>query len=109
MPTRQQQYAQRAYSQVAIKQSFPKNKQAEYASFSKSFPAVIQACGLCQAVTFACAKGHMDFIHDLETVLQTQNLEQQVRTAGLPDYQKLGRETLLAATWLKRYVEALLS
>lgn len=108
MATRQQQFAQAAYGRVDSRKTLPRDKKEEYASFSKSFPAMIQACGLCQAVTFTVAKKHADFVHDLEAVLQIQNLEQQVRTAALPAYQKLGRDALLAATWLKRYVEALL-
>lgn len=120
--TRQQRMAQAAYTAVAQRGSTSVFK--EYASFAKSFPALIHGVGLCQAVAFAQAKGKDDrgsdkphglVLQDLVTVLGALGvLNQQnstafadkVRTAEALTYLRLTRLALDATTWLKRYAEA---
>ncbi|MGH7772971.1 MAG: type III-B CRISPR module-associated protein Cmr5 [Candidatus Binatia bacterium] len=96
MPTRDQERAQRAYLRV-IQQSHDeetrkinakaKKEEAEYERFAKRFPALIQNCGLAQAVAFAEAKAPKPYLTDLAHVvtkdLPTEQLAQQVREAPL--------------------------
>lgn len=114
--TRQQQWAQRAYDAVSAR------KQArvgdDYGSFCKGFPALIHQSGLCQALAFAQAKagGHDgrseagQYLEDLARVLGLQRNEfaDSSRSADVLTYQRLTQDALAAATWLKRYAEALL-
>ncbi len=112
--TRTQKMAQQAY-QVIQKRLGNKDNQ-EYESFAKRFPALIHACGLAQAVAFAL-KSRSDYVEDLASVLhavgyqkidrnQVNSLDEQARESGLVEYLRLSRDALLAAGWLKRYVEA---
>jgi CRISPR-associated protein Cmr5 len=118
MQTRNQKWAQAAYAQVNHMQD--NGKQEEYKRFCKSFPAMIQNCGLCQAVAFAQAKGkeqansiQMQYLSHLQQVLQGDDagitdLARQSRESDLLVYQRLSQNALIAAGWLKRYAEALL-
>jgi CRISPR-associated protein Cmr5 len=113
MPTREQERAQRAYERVHRQRNDAERKQeADYQRFAKRFPALIQSCGLAQALAFAEAKEQKAYLSDLAHVitkdLQAERLTQQAREEPLPVYQKLTRDTLAAATWLKRYSEAVL-
>lgn len=107
--TREQQRAQRAYQ--LVEKYREGEKEAEYKRFCKRFPALIQSCGLVQAVAFAEAKLPI-YLNDLAKVVKEEMsrdyLAEQARIAPLTSYQKLSRDTLSAATWLKRYAEALL-
>jgi CRISPR-associated protein Cmr5 len=82
---------------------------ASYATFAKSFPALIQAAGLCQAAAFAEAKNPA-LLGDLERILELERgqLAELSRRAPLPRYQRLSRDVIAAAGWLKRYGELLL-
>lgn len=106
--TRSQEWAERAYQQVNGKVNYRDKK--EYASFAKSFPALIHTCGLVQALAFADAKDRDDILEDLASVLGTRQEEllAESRQAGVVTYLRLSREALDAAGWIKRYVEALL-
>lgn len=121
MPTREQERAQRAYGRVLLQShdeetrrsnEKEKKKEAEYQRFAKRFPALIQNCGLAQAIAFAQAKAPEKYLADLAHVVEaemlTDNLAGDAREAPLPKYQKLTRDALAAATWLKRYAEAVL-
>jgi CRISPR-associated protein Cmr5 len=109
--TRTQQMAQRAFDAVGSRKP---NQQ--YASFAKSFPALIQTAGLCQAVAFAQAKGR-EVLEDVIATIGRQSPDgghvavsafaDQCRRAALQQYVRLTRHTLLAAMWVKRFVEAL--
>jgi CRISPR-associated protein Cmr5 len=109
--TRQQRMAQSAFTHVSRRgPGIPK----EYRSFALSFPSLIQAAGLCQAVAFAQAKGgkNKDVLDDVVATLTESNsyqgsFEEDVRQKGVGEYLRLTRLTLQAATWVKRYVEAL--
>lgn len=111
--TRMQAYAQRAYKCVAARKGEGEEKFAEYTRFAKSFPALIHSCGLCQAIAFAEAKQHRELLEDVVQVLEdpsipvAEKLAEEARTAMVVQYLLWSRRTLLAAVWLKRYVEAL--
>jgi CRISPR-associated protein Cmr5 len=108
-PTREQQRAQRAYKLV---ESHRNTKgEADYQRFCKRFPALIQSCGLAQSVAFAQAK-LPEYLEDLAKVIDKSwnkdKLAEQARMAPLLQYQQHTQAALSAATWLKRYAEALL-
>ncbi|MCS7022663.1 MAG: type III-B CRISPR module-associated protein Cmr5 [Gemmataceae bacterium] len=120
MPTRSQLYAQAAFE--AVSRHYPQplkalnTSQKEYRTFAKKFPSLIHTCGLAQAIAFAEAKGHTQYLRDLATVVQrvgysqvkeASDLARLSREMGLVPYMRLSRDTLTAAGWLKRYVEAL--
>ncbi len=113
MSTREQERAQRAYERVhRQRDDAEREREAKYLRFAKRFPALIQSCGLAQALAFAQAKSPEQFLVDLAHVIQTEMeaeaLAKDVREKELRVYQKLSRDALSAATWLKRYAEALL-
>ena len=106
--TREQERAQRAYDQVSKHRKTP--IEAEYNRFSKSYPALLHTCGLAQAIAYGQAKAP-HYMEDLAYVVGLPNVEgmaRAAREAPLPIYQKQSRDTLAAATWIKRYAEALL-
>jgi CRISPR-associated protein Cmr5 len=101
--TRSQRFAQEAYARVAAR------GQPKYVSFAKKFPALIHTCGLAQAVAFALAKKEQDYINDLAGVLKVggpEMLKEQTIKSEVSAYLRLSRDAIDAATWLKRYVEA---
>jgi len=108
--TRNQEYAQRAFHRVQDGNLATNEK---YASFAKSFPALLHSCGLCQAVAFADAKKHADLLDDLVAVLADDaardryDLATKAREADVTKYLHLSRDVLSASVWIKRYVEAL--
>jgi CRISPR-associated protein Cmr5 len=88
----------------------------EYTTFAKKFPSLIHTCGLAQAIAFAQAKKETEYLDDLAEVLKSaqftgvnnkDDLAKKSRHENLSGYLRLSRNTLLAAGWLKRYVEAL--
>ena len=110
--TTSQKMAREAYARIT--QRCPTK---EYTSFAREFPTLVHSCGLAQAVAFALAKrGHQQqYVNDLAEVLSLTGYEQIAdanqlaeQTRGLPvsNYLRLSRDTLAAAVWLKRYVEA---
>ncbi|WP_339066377.1 type III-B CRISPR module-associated protein Cmr5 [Teredinibacter turnerae] len=110
--TRQQQFSQRAYQQVADRLQQEKDIQ-EYKSFAKRFPTLIHTCGLAQSLSFAQAKGKDAYLADLAAVANMTSegsnaIDSQARTAGLAEYMRLTRLLLSAANWLKRFSEALI-
>ena len=106
--TRQQRRAQKAYGCV----HGVTDKQKDYAQLAKRFPALVQACGLAQAVSFVQAKEKEiggKYLEHLSKVIETENdLAKASRESDLIKYQRLSREAIEAATWLKRYADALL-
>ena len=119
--TRSQKLAQAAFPRVCVRippgtdpKKFTKS-QKEYRTFAEKFPALIHTCGLAQAVAFALAKQEKDYIEDLAAVLRgsghpeissAQSLHDRARTNPLSSYLRLSRDAISAASWLKRYVEA---
>lgn len=129
--TRSQRLAQAAYRQVSRRLiTDEKGKQRlddKYESCAKKFPALIHTCGLAQAVAFAEAKGktkedrkekkpEMLYLEDLAAVVaecghgaidRAGKLAEKSRSEPLSGYLRLSRDAINAASWLKRYVEAL--
>jgi CRISPR-associated protein Cmr5 len=114
--TNSQKMAQAAYASVLRHvDSGDKGTPDKYASFARSFPSLVHACGLAQAVAFAKAKDHGQYLEDLAAVLNAtghpeaaskDSLERATREHSVPAYVRLSRNALQAASWLKRYVEA---
>lgn len=104
--TRSQMFAQRAFA--AVERRNPDDK---YRSFALSFPALLHNCGLAQAVAFAVAKKshHLSVLEDVAATIGCNQAEliKNSREHQLGDYLRLSREALEAASWIKRYTEAL--
>lgn len=108
--TNGQKMAQTAYQRI-----LQRRPNREFASFARSFPSLVHSCGLAQAIAFARAKRHEQYLEDLAVVLNAighseatsaDGLERATREHSVPAYVRLSRNTLQAASWLKRYVEA---
>jgi len=116
--TNSQKMAQMAYQRIT-----DRRPSREFASLARSFPSLVHSCGLAQAVAFAKAKQHEQngtrlgeqYLEDLAAVLlavghaeggSVASLDEATRGHPVPAYVRLSRNTLLAAGWLKRYVEA---
>jgi CRISPR-associated protein Cmr5 len=111
--TRSQLLAQEAFARVADRGQ----PHRDYVSFAKKFPALIHSCGLAQATAFARAKGGQQeaYLQDLAAVLHrgghsavtsAEALDGQARQQPVTGYLRLSRDAITAASWLKRYVEA---
>ncbi len=109
--TRSQKLAQAAYKQVAERKIGDKYKTA-----AKKFPALIHTCGLAQAIAFGLAKSeHHEYMDDLAAVMNELGyqkitsrdaLDEASRSEPLSGYLRISRDAISAASWLKRYVEA---
>jgi CRISPR-associated protein Cmr5 len=114
--TNSQKMAQAAYKSVLARGDIKEEDLLEkYASFARSFPALVHICGLAQAIAFAKAKKHEGYLDDLAAVLKeighaeaisADSLERATREHSVSGYVRLSRNALQAAGWIKRYVEA---
>jgi CRISPR-associated protein Cmr5 len=113
--TRSQKLAQAAYSQIGLHMTGRQKPDKEFVSTVKKLPALVHTCGLAQAVAFALAKKEDEYIGYLAAVLKAaghaeindaKSLDEKARTEQLAGYLRLSRDTINAASWLKRYVEA---
>lgn len=114
--TRSQKLAQSAFARVQDRHEKLSEKEfKDFSGFARKFPALIHTCGLAQAVAFALAKKETDYIGDLAAVLEASehseivdgpSLDKHARTQTLSGYLRLSRDAINAASWLKRYVEA---
>ncbi|MCZ2340776.1 MAG: type III-B CRISPR module-associated protein Cmr5 [Bacteroidales bacterium] len=124
--TRSQKLAQAAFPRIqACDAEMGKDEFKEYVTITKKFPSLIHTCGLAQAVAFYEAKGktkpgkpekpHLRYLKDLAAVLtavghqqigSVDQLADKVRREPLSGYLRLSRDAINAASWLKRYVEA---
>jgi CRISPR-associated protein Cmr5 len=114
--TRSQRMANTAYLQIARHLADGKKTPArDFVSTVRKFPALIHNCGLAQAVSFALAKKHNQYLDDLAAVLHAsghstvtdhKSLLDRAQKSPLSDYVRLSRDAIAAASWLKRYVEA---
>jgi CRISPR-associated protein Cmr5 len=106
--TRQQKRAQKAYDCILTRGQ----KDEEYSQLAKRFPALVQSCGLAQALAFVAAKEGQtgrDYMDHLTQVMNEKgDLGESSRKSDLMKYQRLTYEAIESATWLKRYSEALL-
>jgi CRISPR-associated protein Cmr5 len=108
--TNSQRMAQAAYQRIQ-----ERKPDQEFTSFARSFPSLVHACGLAQAIAFAQAKHREQYLDDLAAVLKAaghsegvsaDSLARATREHSVPAYVRLSRNALQAAGWLKRYVEA---
>ncbi|MGH8012911.1 MAG: type III-B CRISPR module-associated protein Cmr5 [Candidatus Binataceae bacterium] len=108
--TNSQKMAQAAYQQIG-----KRKPDDEFARFARSFPSLVHACGLAQAVAFAKAKQRGQYLEDLAAVLNAaghpeaasaESLAHATREHPVAAYVRLSRNALEAAGWLKRYVDA---
>lgn len=127
---RSQRIARSAFERVERRARHDSGKPDEYLSFARSFPTMIHTSGLSQAVAFALAKGikqadKRHLIDDLCHVLHETDCGWQLEPGEITDgkaldckarnedkveaYMRLTRHALQAATWIKRYAEALLT
>jgi len=121
---RSQRVAQAAFERVSSRvDGGAVDKLSNYRSFAQAFPTLIHTCGLAQATAFARAKGEEqgEVLEDLARVLSQRNGETLHEAAigqgaqateakaALMSYLKLSRDALFAATWIKRYAEALIT
>ncbi|MDD5333030.1 MAG: type III-B CRISPR module-associated protein Cmr5 [Rhodoferax sp.] len=120
MKTRSQNYAERAWgcvhplhpdASLLVASSDAK----DYRSHAMSLPVMILQCGLAQTVAFVQHKGvedksYREWLEHLHLVLDKagSNFVSDSRTVGVMDYMLLTRQALEAASWLKRYAEALI-
>jgi CRISPR-associated protein Cmr5 len=106
--TRQQKRAQKAYECILSRGK----KDEEYSQLAKRFPALVQSCGLAQALAFVAAKegqtGRNYIDHLTQVMNEKGDLGETSRNSDLMKYQQLTYESIESATWLKRYSEALL-
>ena len=107
--TQSQRFAAEAYEHALG--AAQKGNRDKYKTAVLGFPALIQSCGLAQAIAFAKSKeDYKPYFDDLNKIVKevtdSGSLETQVIKAKLTEYMKLTRDTLEAASWLKRYVEA---
>lgn len=109
---RSQKYAQRAYG--LIQKVKDDNKQVkEYRTLALNFPTMILQSGLAQAIGFLQAKGkeeHLLLLAHIAELLgeNKDSLHKKILAADLSHYQFLTRQTIEAASSLKRYTQALL-
>lgn len=113
MRTRKQEYAERAFDAVTRRQPGEYDDSREYLAFARSFPTLLHTSGLAQACAFASARGghHVDVLKDTVAVVGNLGPEaflERCRRSEVPEYMALYRKTLMAASWVKRYAEALL-
>ena len=111
MPTtKEQRMAQKAFARVNAHTTEERFNFKEYRSFAMSFPTMIHSSGLVQAVAFAQAKNQAAYLSDINAVFAEIDhagaLEDISRSAGLTDYMRITLHALSAASWLKRYCQA---
>ena len=95
---------------VAVSSRCNSAHESDYKRFSKSFPVLIQTCGLAQALSFALAREQQAYLTDLASIvgLDSAQMIRLTLESPVPIYQKHSRDLLAASTWIKRYSEALL-
>lgn len=120
MKTRSQYYAERAWGCVQSLPSDASNPTVsgtaqDYRSHATSLPVMILQCGLAQTLAFVQHKGvkdnsYRDWHTHLHLVLDKagSDLASKSRTVGVMDYMLLTRQAVEAASWLKRYAEAII-
>ena len=105
--TRDQIWAERAAQRV----NHVTSEKDKYLSFARSFPSLIHTCGLMQALAFVAKKnqGYLcDFVFVLNGGQQDVGYLRTVYEMKLMEYVVTSRDAIQAASWLKRYAEALL-
>ena len=112
--TKDQKRAQRAYGCIKPRAKGSSEEKEKYSRFAKSFPALVQSSGAAQALAYALGKlgkapnGYLDDLAIACGEQTGEKMEENTRTAPMIEYQRITRELLAGAKWLKRYAEALL-
>ena len=119
--TRQQRFLSNAYEKVTeVKNTEEKSVQERYGSYCHKLPALIRACGLCQALAYvqeradprgSDQKKAMALIldHVAHTLgVQSDQLIERVRKAGMVEYMHMTREVLSAWVYYKRFATSIL-
>ncbi len=109
--TRNQIRAEKAYK--CVEEKVGEGDEKDYRQLTRSFPALVHTCGLVQAIAFVTAKEREtgeDYLRHLATVMPFDHeiLAKKSRSADLLEYQRLTRDAMDSAAWLKRYAETLL-
>jgi CRISPR-associated protein Cmr5 len=117
MRTRNQTYAERAYTLItALKATADQTNLDRYGGMAHSLPALIRSAGLCQALTFVQTRGDDGCNALLDHLAKavrgdksnTEKLLSAARNTELLEYARLTREVLQALTWFKRYAQSVL-
>lgn len=127
MKIRSKDHAEKAYPLVKKMQAEEKIKNSEkekyneqrklevqYRTLALNFPTMILQSGLVQAVGFLRAKGekeHLTLAEHISQLLGYQGVERlhdELLQSDITKYQLLTRNAIEAASWLKRYTQALL-
>lgn len=120
--TRTQRYAAAALARVQVIRQDAQQR-LEWKTRADTFPVMVLQAGLAQAVGFMLAKsqngaddrGYSAYLNDLLAVLRAggatqadnpQALQTEILALDLMAYQRLTRQTLEAAAWLKRMGQA---
>ena len=113
MKTRTQQVATGAFAQVTSVKKQSDTMQKDYRTVALSFPAMVLQAGLTQAIGFLMAKNekhHQLYLEHIAFLVigndQYDVLHRKVIDSDVGVYQQLTRQTLDAASWLKRYTQA---
>jgi len=123
--TRNQERARAAYTKVDNVKD--ESWGMDYGRQCLRLPALIQQCGLCQAIAFYQSKaGRKDndqekekgrvyfsrLLSDLGEIARIDSdvdrFADKIRNASVPEYVWMTREVIACANWLKRYSEAVL-
>lgn len=113
MRTREQEWAQSAYERVRNRDRENKDKgwRDKYLSLARGFPQLVKTSGFAHAIAFVLSrdeKAYNDFLQDVAATLRFKSvsqLEEQARTASLPEYTRLTRQVLGVSQWYRRYVD----
>ena len=112
MQIRTQQYALAAYTRIQAVKNQAHVK--EYGALALQFPVMVLQSGLAQASGFLLAKGkvhHLAYLNDLAEILgfggdqKAKDLHRRIIASDLATCQRLTRNALDAAAWLKRYAQ----
>lgn len=112
MKIRSKDYAEKAYPLVNAIQDT--DIEAKYRTLALNFPTMILQSGLVQAVGFLMAKDeaeHQKLASHISQLLGYQAIEdlhKHLLRSDITEYQLLTRKAIDAASWLKRYTQALL-
>lgn len=112
MKIRTQDYAKNAYPLVSGMQRAP--FEAKYRTLALTFPTMIMQNGLSQAIGFLMAKDkeeHREILSHIAKLLNYPDgkaLHEDILKSDITKYQLLTRRAIEAASWLKRYTQALL-
>lgn len=112
MKIRTQDLAKSAYPLVSSMQGA--SFEAKYRTLALTFPTMIMQNGLSQAIGFLMAKDkeeHREILSHIAKLLNCLNgkaLHEIILKSNITEYQLLTRRAIDAASWLKRYTQALL-